>query len=130
MELHSAIVDLNPGLTFLYVSGEGADSSERGRFMWARVKFKTDNHLLQMAMETYMFRPGFVQPLEGVRSKTMAYRALYTILGPLYPVLRRVAPSHVTTTVNLGRAMIKVGAEGYPKDVLENLDINSAGSGT
>src|SRR6185295_14024700 len=33
-------------LTFCYVSGEGTDSTERGRTMWARVKGKTENALL------------------------------------------------------------------------------------
>lgn len=129
MATAQALLSLNPGLTFCYVSAEGADSTESGRFMWARVRGKTENHLMQLPMETYMFRPGYVQPLKGVRSKTRAYRAMYAVLGPLYPVLERVVPSHVTTTVNLGRAMIQVGAEGYMKDVLENPDINALGAG-
>jgi uncharacterized protein YbjT (DUF2867 family) len=119
------LVELNPGLTFCYVSGEGADSSETSRIMWARVKGKTENRLLELPTETYMFRPGFVQPMQGVRSRTALYRALYTVAAPLYPVIRRIAPTHVTTSVNLGKAMIRVGVEGYAKDVLENVDINS-----
>ncbi len=71
-----------------------------------------------------MFRPGFIQPLKGVRSKTKLYRAVYVALGPLYPLLRRLLPSHVTTTENVGRAMIRVAANGYSKHVLENPDIN------
>ena len=120
-----ALVALNPGLTFCYVSGEGTDSTEHGRFMWARVKGKTENHLLAMPLNAYMFRPGFIQPVKGARSKTKLYRAVYTVLGPLYPLLKRLLPSHVTTTANVGRAMIQVAANGYSKHVLENQDINS-----
>ncbi len=120
----SALAELNPDLTFCYVSGEGTDSTERGRFMWARVKGKTENHLLRLPIKAYMFRPGYIQPLKGVRSKTMLYQALYNVLRPLYPLLRRLLPSHVTTTVNVGRAMIRVAASGYSKRVLANSDIN------
>ena len=121
----SALAELSPKLTFCYVSGEGTDSTEHGRFMWARVKGKTENHLLAMPLNAYMFRPGFIQPVKGARSKTKLYRAVYTVLGPLYPLLKRLLPSHVTTTANVGRAMIQVAANGYSKHVLENQDINS-----
>ena len=94
------------------------------RFMWARVKGKTENHLLRMPFKAYMFRPGFIQPLKGVRSKTRLYQAVYNVLGPLYPLLKRLLPNHVTTTENVGRAMIQVAASGYSKHVLENPDIN------
>jgi uncharacterized protein YbjT (DUF2867 family) len=119
-----ALIELNPGLTFCYVSGEGTDSTERGRSMWARVKGKTENELLRMPFKAYMFRPGFIQALKGVRSKTKLYAALYVVVGPLYPLLRRLLPAHVTTTENIGRAMIQVAASGYSKHVLENPDIN------
>jgi uncharacterized protein YbjT (DUF2867 family) len=121
-----ALIQLNPGMTFCYVSGEGTDSTERGRSMWARVKGKTENHLLRMPFEAYMFRPGFIQPLKGVRSKTRLYQALYDVVGPLYPLLKRLAPGHVTTSENVGRAMISVAASGYMKRILENGDINQA----
>jgi uncharacterized protein YbjT (DUF2867 family) len=120
-----ALVEVNPGLTFCYVSGEGTDGTERGRFMWARVKGKTENHLLGMPFDSYMFRPGFIQPLKGARSKTRLYRAVYNVLGPLYPLLKRLLPGHVTTTANVGRALIQVAANGYSKHVLENQDINA-----
>jgi uncharacterized protein YbjT (DUF2867 family) len=123
------LADLNPGLTFCYVSGEGTDSTERGRFMWARVKGKTENHLLRLPFQAYLFRPGFIRPLKGVRSKTKLYQAFYALLGPLYPLLNRLVPGHLTTTVNVGRAMIRVAASGYPKRVLENNDINALAAG-
>lgn len=119
-----ALMAANPDLVFCFVSGQGTDSTERGRFMWARVKGKTENQLLQLPMRSYMFRPGFVQPLKGVRSKTRLYQAFYVVGAPLFPLLRRLFPKYVTTTVNIGRAMIEAAATGYPKRVLENPDIN------
>ncbi|MDB4898954.1 MAG: epimerase [Gemmatimonadetes bacterium] len=122
-----ALASAHPRATFCYVSGEGTDSSERGRTMWARVKGKTENALLALPLEAYMFRPGFIRARPGARSKTPLYRILYMVLAPLYPVLKRIAPTHVTTAENIGRAMIAVAANGYPKRVLENADINALG---
>ena len=119
-----AIAAVNSGLTFCYVSGEGTDSSEHGRVMWARVKGKTENQLLRMPFKAYMFRPGYIHPLKGVRSKTAMYRAAAAVFRVLYPLLRIVAARYVTTSVNVGRAMINVAATGYAKPVLENPDID------
>ena len=119
-----AVLAVNPGITFCYVSGEGTDSTERGRTMWARIKGRTENHLLRLPFKGFMFRPGYIQPMKGVRSKTRLYQTLYDIFGPLYPVLRRIAARHVTTTESVGRAMIEVAAGGYSRRVLENPDIN------
>jgi uncharacterized protein YbjT (DUF2867 family) len=114
-----------PRLTFCYVSGEGTDSTERGRPAWARVKGKTENALLALPFKAaYMFRPGYIQPMKGIRSKTRWYQAMYDAIGFLYPVLRRLIPRYVTTTVNLGRAMVQVAATGYPKQILYSPDIN------
>jgi uncharacterized protein YbjT (DUF2867 family) len=112
-------------LTFCYVSGEGTDSTERGRRAWARTKGKTENALLQLPFKAaYMFRPGYIQPLKGIRSKTRWYQALYDVVGTFYPVFRRLLPRYVTTTVNIGRAMIQVAATGYSKQILYSADIN------
>jgi hypothetical protein len=93
--------------------------------MWARVKGKTENQLLRMPFKAYMFRPGYIQPLKGVRSKTGWYQAVYNVIGPLYPLFRRVAQNYLTTTENVGRAMIRVAAGGYEKRHLESSDINA-----
>jgi len=120
-----AIVAVSPSLTFCYVSGEGTDSTEHGRAMWARVKGRTENALLRMPFKAaYMFRPGYIQPLKGVRSKTGWYQAIYNVIGPLYPVLRRLVPRYVTTTVNVGRAMLLVAANGASHKILTTKDIN------
>ena len=117
----------NPSLTFVYVSGEGTDSSERGRSMWARVKGRTENELLAMPFHAYMFRPGYIQPLHGATSKTPAVRWLYVGVSWLYPLLRRLMPKHVTTTENLGRAMLAVADRGGTGErILYSPDINRA----
>jgi uncharacterized protein YbjT (DUF2867 family) len=117
---------LNPGMTFIYVSGAGTDSTERGRTMWARVKGKTENALLRLPFKAaYMFRPAVIQPLHGITSKTKAYRVLYAVTRPLLPLLKALFPGYVTTTEQVGRAMIKAARQGAPKPVLESQDINS-----
>jgi uncharacterized protein YbjT (DUF2867 family) len=118
-------VAANPGMTFCYVSGQATDSTERGRVMWARVKGRTENAILALPFKAaYMFRPGYIQPLKGVKSKTRIYQAIYDIVGPLYPLIRRLAPRSVTTSVNVGLAMIRVAVDGYPRRLIETDDIN------
>ena len=118
--------DLNPNMTFLYVSGAGTDSTELGRTMWARIKGKTENDILKLRFKAaYMFRPGAIQPLHGIRSKTKLYQTFYTVLNPVMPLLKSAFPTYITTTEQLGRAMLKVAKEGYPKPILETKDINS-----
>ena len=114
------------GMTFVFVSGAGADSSEQGRLMWARVKGRTENAILRMPFKaSYAFRPGVVQPMHGERSRTAAYRVLYSITKPLLPVLRRLWPGQILTTEQFGRAMLLVVRDGAPKRVLESADINA-----
>jgi uncharacterized protein YbjT (DUF2867 family) len=112
-------------MTFVFVSGAGADSTGRGRVMWARVKGQTENALLALPFKgVYVFRPAAIQPLHGIRSKTSWINAAYAVLGPLYPVFKRLVPDYVTTTEQIGRAMLVVARRGAPKRVLENADIN------
>jgi uncharacterized protein YbjT (DUF2867 family) len=116
---------LNPGMVFVYVTGQGTDSTEQGRLMWARIKGKTENDLLKLPFKAaYMFRPAGIQPLHGVRSRTAWVQAIYVVASPLLTWLDRVAPKYMTTTEQVGRAMIKVARDGYPKPVLESEDIN------
>ncbi len=125
MATAKAIAELSPHATFCYVSGEGTDSTEIGRTMWARVKGKTENSLLGMPLNAFMFRPGYIHPVRGIRSPRRLYRALHAAATPVYPLLRRFLSTHVTTTENIGRAMITVTKWSYRKNVLENSDINS-----
>jgi hypothetical protein len=115
----------NPRMTFCYVSGEGTDGTERGRLMWARVKGKTENALLAMPFKaSYMLRPGYIQPLKGVKSKTPLYQGMYNVLGWIYPALHALLPRYTTTTIALARAMIRLATVGDAQRVLSTADIN------
>jgi uncharacterized protein YbjT (DUF2867 family) len=119
------LAKLNPTMTFIYVSGAGTDSTERGRSMWARVKGRTENALLQLPFKAvYLFRPAYIQPLHGIRTKTRWYGAAYALMKPLYPFLKMLFPNYVTTTECVGRAMLNVTKRGFPKPVLESRYIN------
>lgn len=122
------MLDQSPGVTFLYVSGAGTDSSEKGRAMWARVKGKTENALLAMPFKAaYMLRPGCIQPVDGIVSKTTLYRVAYATLGALFPRWELLAPKLVLTTTELARAMIAIARDGAPKRVLESADLVALG---
>jgi uncharacterized protein YbjT (DUF2867 family) len=124
-----AVLAASPEITFIYVSGTGTDSSEKGRSMWARVKGRTENALLALPFRArYMFRPAFIQPLHGIKSKTKLYRAAYAVTAPLFPVWKAIAPKYVTTTEQVGRAMLRVARSGADKAVLENTDITALAS--
>jgi uncharacterized protein YbjT (DUF2867 family) len=125
MAAAKTLARLNPAMVFTYITGRGTDSTEQGPLMWARVKGKTENDLLKLPFKAaYMFRPAGIQPLHGIRSKTAWVQAIYVGAAPLLTLLNRVAPKYMTTTEQLGRAMIKVARDGYPKPVLESEDIN------
>jgi uncharacterized protein YbjT (DUF2867 family) len=127
LSIARTLMRLNPGMTFIYVSGMGTDSSERGRTMWARVKGRTENALLALGTgHAYMFRPGLIVPMHGITSRTTWYRALYAVLSPLVPWIQRRFPDAVTTTERVGRAMINVARDGFARPVLEAADINRA----
>jgi uncharacterized protein YbjT (DUF2867 family) len=119
------LVKLNPKMTFVFISGSGADSTEKGRTMWARVKGQTENDLLRLPFKgVYVFRPAGIVPLHGITSRTTLYRVGYSLLRPLLPVFERLMPKYVTTTEKLGRAMLVVAKHGAPKRVLESADFN------
>lgn len=115
---------LNPRMTFIYVSGTGTDSTEQGRTMWARVKGSTENAILRLPFKAaYMFRPAFIQPMHGETSKTRLYRLFYA-MPLLFPLLKRLFPRSVSTTEQIGRAMIAAARSGAPQAILETEDIN------
>jgi hypothetical protein len=125
MAAAKTLARLNPGMVFTYVTGKGTDSTEQGPLRWARVKGKTENDLLKLPFKAaYMFRPSGIQPLHGVRSKTAWINAVYAVTAPLLSWMVRATPNHMTTSEQLGRAMIKVARDGYPKPILESVDIN------
>ena len=121
----TTLVRLNPQMIFTYVTGAGTDSTEQGSRMWARVKGKTENDLLKLPFKAaYMFRPSGIQPLHGVRSKTGWINVVYAVTAPLLSWMVHAVPSQMTTSEQLGLAMIKVARDGYPKPILESEDIN------
>ncbi len=118
---------LNPTMTFVYVSGAGTDSTERGRTMWARVKGQTENALLRMPFKAaFMFRPGIIQPRHGIRSRNLGFRVGYVVLFPVVLLLKAVVPQSVTTTDRVGAAMIHVARVGWPTPTLKSAEINQA----
>lgn len=115
----------SPGLTFCFISGASTDATEKGRVMWARVKGRAENALQQVGFKAvYCFRPGYIQPMDGIVSKTPSYRLMYKITSPLYPLFKGIT-SQVTSTRQLGFAMVQVALKGFPKPVLSSADINS-----
>jgi uncharacterized protein YbjT (DUF2867 family) len=116
---------ISPEMTFVYISGSGTDSTEHGRLMWARVKGETENALLRLPFRAvYLFRPAYIQPVHGATSRTRWANVLYGVLGPLYPVWKALFPKWVTTTEQVGRAMLAAARHGAPRPVLETPDIN------
>jgi uncharacterized protein YbjT (DUF2867 family) len=116
---------LNPEMTFIYVSGSGTDSTEHGWMRWAQVKGRTENALLRLPFKAYMFRPGFIEPMDGIQSKTPLYRVFYSLGKPLFPLLRRWLPNQVVSTRDMGQAMLAVARNGYEKRILETRDIRA-----
>jgi uncharacterized protein YbjT (DUF2867 family) len=121
----TTLARLNPEMTFVFVSGKSADSTEKGSIMWARVKGAAENAVLALPFKGYVFRPTIIQPTPGITSKTGWYRAIYAAMGVLLPLIKRFAPDMVITSEQFGRAMIKVARQGAPKRILESGDINA-----
>ena len=117
---------LNRTMTFVYVSGADTDGSEQGKTMWARVKGRTENSLQRLPFKAvFLFRPGAIQPVKGVRSKTRSYRILYALLGPLLAIVKAVRPNAVITSEGVGLAMLEVARHGASKAVLEIADLKA-----
>ncbi|MEJ2195375.1 MAG: NAD-dependent epimerase/dehydratase family protein [Ignavibacteriaceae bacterium] len=113
------LIKHNPEMTFCYVSGSGTDSTEKGKIMWARVKGKTENDLMKLAFkESYMFRPGYIQPTKGLKN---AYK-IYKVFMPFYPILKILFPKYVVSLEEIGKAMINVTLCGSDKKILECKD--------
>ena len=124
LALANTLLELNSEMTFIYVSGEGTDSSEKGRMMWARVKGKTENDLLNLGFkQAYMFRPGAIIPLRGIKSRTKSYQFMYDYFLWLVKVIKAIAPNSVVNTTQIGLAMINAMLRGYDKKVLKPKDI-------
>ncbi|MCB8995401.1 MAG: epimerase [Bacteroidales bacterium] len=124
LSLAKTLYDISPQMTFNYVSGVGTDSTEKGRMMWARVKGKTENDLLKMGFrQAFMFRPGMIIPLRGIKSRTKSYQFMYDYFMWLVKFIKAVSPKSVVNTSQIGLAMIHSMLRGYSKNVLSPADI-------
>ena len=124
MALATTLFEINPEITFNYVSGQGTDSTEKGRMMWARVKGKTENDLLQMGFkQAFMFRPGMIIPLRGIKSRTKSYQFMYDYFMWLVKLTKAVSPNSVVNTTQIGLAMINSMLRGYPEKIIRPKDI-------
>lgn len=131
LALAKALVKVSPQATFIYVSGQGTDSTEKGGSMWARVKGRVENELLKLGFKgAYMFRPGLIIAKRGIKSRTALYRTFYAIGTPFWPLVESAFPKAVTNTDKVGKAMIKVAMKGFPSKYLENREINTVASST
>ena len=124
LALAKVLKEVNTSFTFIYVSGQGTDSSEKGRMMWARVKGKVENDLMKMNFEqSLMFRPGAIIPLKGIKSKTPSYQIIYTYFGWLLKLIKWISPNSMLDTTEIGLAMINSLLKGSNKNILEPKDI-------
>ena len=124
LSLAKTLFEINRGVTFNYVSGEGTDSAEKSRMFWARVKGKTENDLLNLGFKkAFMFRPGLIIPLRGIKSRTKSYQFMYDYFMWLVKLVKILAPNSVVTTTQIGNAMINSLEKTYPKNVLRPKDI-------
>lgn len=124
LSLAKTLLDINPEITFNYVSGVGTDSSEKGRIMWARVKGKTENALLNLGFKkAFMFRPGAIIPLRGIKSRTKAYQFMYDYFMWLVNLIKFISPNSVVNTKQIGLAMINTMFKDYNKKVLDPKDM-------
>ena len=116
------VLDPNPSMSFIYVSGGGTDSTEKGRMMWARVKGKTENDLAKMPFkQAFGFRIGFVKPAEG-QQHVLDY---YKYVAWLFPVIRTFLPFMYNTMSQVAEAMIYLSKNGYGQNVIYVKDINT-----
>jgi len=120
MNFAKTLTNINPVMTFCYISGSNTDSTEKGRIMWARVKGKTENDLMKLPFkQVYNFRPGLLKPTPGLKNTL----GIYKFVNWLYPLARKLLPKEVSTLKELGLAMIKVAISGYHKPNVEVEDI-------
>jgi len=117
-------LSFNPNSVFTYVSGRHTDSSEKGRLMWARVKGKTENDLMNLGFSgQYNFRPGAMLPFEGQKNWKKAYKWIAKLI-------QVIAPKSILNMQQVGRAKIHAVIRGYPKQILEIEDIRELANKT
>lgn len=122
--LAAPLAEINPQMTCIYVSGQGTDSTESGKSMWARVKGKTENDLLKLGFkDVFLFRPGGIIPTRGIKPSSKLYRILITYLGWLLRLIKFISPKSIVNTDQIGLAMINVTKDGYDYSIIDPRDI-------
>ena len=119
LNVGQVLAKLNPDMTFCYVTGAGTDSSEQGRIAWARVKGATENALMRLFKNSYMFRPGFMKATPGQKN----VKGYYNYFAWLYPVGRTLYPAGFCTLKEVGLAMINAATKGYSRKIVEVKDV-------
>ena len=131
MTLANELLKINPEMTFIYVSGQGTDSTEKGRQMWARVKGKTENDIFKLGFkQAFTFRPGAIIPLRGIEPSSKMYRVLINNLTWLIKAIKKMAPNAVVNTTQIGLAMINATIFGYEKQIIIPADMLKLASKT
>jgi hypothetical protein len=111
---------------FCFLSGRGADSTEKSSILFARIKGKTENALTRLGLpKAWHFRPGYIHPVT-----TPPRRRIERWIAPLTPFFYRFLPAHIISTVELATAMLFVARYGSLKTILENDDIRALAHGT
>jgi len=120
----NAMLTSNPSSSFLFLSGAGADTSEKSKTAFARIKGKTENALKSItSLKLYILRPAGIKPV----NKNPKLPLLYKLFLPLFPLLEILAPSFVIPSDVLGRAMLKIVKNATDKILFENPELKMLG---
>ena len=123
LTLAKTMLNVNPESTFIYVSGQGTDSNEKGKG-WAAVKGKTENDILGLGFkQAFMFRPGGIIPIKGAEPSSKLYKRMIKGLSWLLKFMKAIAPNHIVDTAQIGSAMINISQKGYSKHIIDPKDI-------
>ena len=110
----------NPNITFLFLSGAGADSNEKSNTLFARIKGKAENELKRMGFKhLYIARPGGIRPMHKKENAAWFEK----ILIPLYPVFELLLPTKFIKSTELAIAMLNIVLKGSNLVIHENTDL-------
>lgn len=120
LNVGKTLSELNPDMTFTYVSGQGTDSTEKGGSHWARIKGKTENDLRKLPLRNvFAYRPGFILPMDGMKNTIKAYK----YINWLFPIGRKLFPNGFCKLEEIGDSMISVSLHGYDGWILNGKEI-------
>ena len=113
----------SPAAGFCFLSGQGADSTEKSRVMFALDKGMAENYLLQLNFpHIAIFRPGYIYPVTPRIEPNFFYR-LSRILYKY--ALNWLYPNIGVTSIQLAKAMVHIGFNGKGQNIYENKAIRS-----